>query len=161
VLLVWSATEPSLAASGAGTRTYLDKQAIYVVFGLVLMIGVSLVDYRQLRVYAPVIYGLAVVGLLVVLTPLGSSVNGAKGWIDLPAGFQIEPSEYAKIAIILMTAMLFSELREGASGPDAERRGPRLRDVGIVIACGLPLVALVIIEPALASRWSWPWSWPG
>jgi rod shape determining protein RodA len=149
VLLVWSATEPSLAASGASTRTYLDKQAIYVVFGLVLMIGVSLVDYRQLRVYAPVIYGLAVVGLLVVLTPLGSSVNGAKGWIDLPAGFQIEPSEYAKIAIILMTAMLFSELREGASGPDAERRGPRLRDVGIVIACGLPLVALVIIEPAL------------
>ncbi len=149
VLLVWSATEPTLAAEGASTRTYLDKQAVYVVLGLVLMAGVSLVDYRQLRVYAPVIYGVAVLGLLVVLTPLGSTVNGAKGWIDLPAGFQIEPSEYAKIALILMTAMLFSELREGARDPDAGGAAPRLRDVGIVIACGLPLVGLVVIEPAL------------
>jgi rod shape determining protein RodA len=148
VLLVWSATEPSLAARGASTRTYLDKQAVYVVLGLVLMTAVSLIDYRQLRVYAPVFYGVAVLGLLVVLTPLGSTVNGARGWIDLPAGFQIEPSEYAKIALILMTAMLFSELREGARSADAGL-APRLRDVGIVIACGLPLVGLVIIEPAL------------
>ena len=37
VLLVWSATEPTLAQRGASTRTYLDKQAIYVVLGLVLM----------------------------------------------------------------------------------------------------------------------------
>jgi rod shape determining protein RodA len=148
VMLVWSATEPSLAARGASTRTYLDKQAVYVVLGLVLMTAVSLIDYRQLRVYAPVIYGVAILGLLVVLTPLGSTVNGAKGWIGLPAGFQIEPSEYAKIALILMTAMLFSELREGARSADGGL-APRLRDVGIVIACGLPLIGLVIIEPAL------------
>jgi rod shape determining protein RodA len=148
VLLVWSATGPSLAASGASTRTYLDKQAVYVVLGLVLTTAVSLIDYRQLRVYAPVIYGVAILGLLVVLTPLGSTVNGSRGWIDLPAGFQIEPSEYAKIALILMTAMLFSELREGARSADGGL-APRLRDVGIVIACGLPLIGLVIIEPAL------------
>jgi rod shape-determining protein RodA len=120
-----------------------------VVLGLVLMGAVSLVDYRQLRVFAPVIYGVAVLGLLVVLTPLGSTVNGAAGWIDLPGGFQIEPSEYAKIALILLTAMLFSELREGARDPAAGRQDPRLRDVGIVIACGLPLIVLVIMEPAL------------
>jgi rod shape determining protein RodA len=149
VLLVWSATGPTLAAAGGSTRTYLDKQAAYVVLGLVLMTGVSLVDYRQLRVYAPVIYGVAVLGLLLVLTPIGSTVNGAKGWIDLPGGFQIEPSEYAKIALILMTAMLFSELRESTRSPDAGRLDPRLRDVAVVIACGLPLVGLVIIEPAL------------
>ena len=149
VLLVWSATEPTLAAAGTSTRTYLDKQAVYVVIGLVLMAGVSLIDYRQLRVYAPVIYGVAILGLLVVLTPLGSTVNGSKGWIDLPGGFQIEPSEYAKIALILITAMLFSELREGSRDGSAGRSGPRLRDVGIVIGCGLPLVGLVIIEPAL------------
>ena len=81
-----------------------------------------------------------------VLTPLGSTVNGAKGWIDLPGGFQIEPSEYAKIALILITAMLFSELREGRghAGPGARAAGR-----GLVIACGLPLVGLVVIEPAL------------
>jgi rod shape determining protein RodA len=149
VLLVWSATEPTLAQQGASTRTYLDKQALYVVLGLVLMFAVSLIDYRQLRLYAPVVYGVAVLGLLAVLTPLGATVNGAKGWIDLPGGFQIEPSEYAKIALILMIAMLFSELRDGARGPASGRSGPSLRDVGIVIASGLPVVALVVIEPAL------------
>jgi rod shape determining protein RodA len=149
IVLVWSATKPTLAQEGASTRTYLDKQAVFVMLGLVLMVLVSLVDYRQLRVYAPVIYGVAVLGLLVVLTPLGSTVNGAKGWIDLPAGFQIEPSEYAKIALILMTAMLFSELREGARNPATGRSDPSLRDVAIVIACGLPLIGLVVVEPAL------------
>jgi rod shape determining protein RodA len=149
VLLVWSATEPTLAQQGANTRTYLDKQAVYVVLGLVLMFAVSLIDYRQLRVYAPVAYGLSLLSLLAVLTPLGSTVNGAKGWIDLPGGFQIEPSEYAKIALILMSAMLFSELRDGARGPAAGRTGPSLRDAGIVIVCALPLIGLVIIQPAL------------
>jgi rod shape determining protein RodA len=149
VLLVYSATEPSLVQRGANPHTYLDKQAIFVVIGLVMMALVSLVDHRQLRVFAPVVYGLAILGLLVVLTPLGATVNGAAGWIDLPGGFQIEPSEYAKIALILMTALLFSELREGARDPSAGRPGPSLRDVGIVIACGAPLIGLVIIEPAL------------
>ena len=149
VLLVYSATEPSLVQRGANPHTYLDKQAIFVVIGLIMMAVVSLVDHRQLRVFAPVVYGLAILGLLVVLTPLGATVNGAAGWIDLPGGFQIEPSEYAKIALILMTALLFSELREGARDPSAGRPGPSLRDVGIVIACGLPLIGLVIIEPAL------------
>jgi rod shape determining protein RodA len=149
VLLVYSATEPSLAQRGANPHTYLDKQAIFVVIGLVMMALVSMVDHRQLRVFAPVVYGAAVLGLLVVLTPLGATVNGAAGWIDLPGGFQIEPSEYAKIALILMTALLFSELREGARDPSAGRPGPSLRDVGIVIACGAPLIGLVIIEPAL------------
>jgi rod shape determining protein RodA len=148
VLLVWSATEPTLAQRGANTRTYLDKQAIFVLLGLIMMGLLSLVDYRQLRMYAPIAYGVALLGLLVVLTPLGATVNGAAGWIDLPGGFQIEPSEYAKIALILMTAMLFSELR-GARDQSQGRSGPTLRDVGIVIACGLPLIGLVVIEPAL------------
>jgi rod shape determining protein RodA len=149
VLLVYSATEPSLVQRGANPHTYLDKQAIFVVIGLVMMALVSLVDHRQLRVFAPVVYGAAVLALLAVLTPLGATVNGAAGWIDLPGGFQIEPSEYAKIALILMTALLFSELREGGRNLAAGHPGPSLRDVGIVIACGLPLIGLVIIEPAL------------
>src|SRR6201996_5436451 len=70
VLLVYSATEPSLVQRGANPHTYLDKQAVFVVIGLVMMVLISLVDHRQLRVYAPVVYGLAIVGLLVVLTPL-------------------------------------------------------------------------------------------
>ena len=52
-LLVWSATEPGLLAAGQDPRTYLKKQLLNVAIGLVLMIGVSLVDTRQLRTWAP------------------------------------------------------------------------------------------------------------
>ena len=63
--------------------------------GLALLTGVSLLDYRQLRLYSPIVLGISCLGLLVVLTPFGTIVNGAKSWISLPGGFQIEPSEYA------------------------------------------------------------------
>ncbi len=145
-LLVWSATEPSLLAAGQDPHTYLKKQLLNVVIGLVLMAGVSLVDTRQLRTWAPFFYGATVLGLLAVLTPIGSSVNGAHAWISLPGGFQAEPSEFAKIALILMTAMIFSsrvQARSTASG------GPRVRSLLIVLACAVPLIGLVVVEPAL------------
>ena len=145
-LLVWSATEPSLLAAGQDPHTYLKKQLLNVVIGLVLMVGVSLVDTRQLRTWTPFFYGATVLGLLAVLTPIGSTVNGAHAWISLPGGFQAEPSEFAKIALILMTAMIFSsrvQARSTASG------GPRVRSLLIVLACAVPLIGLVVVEPAL------------
>jgi rod shape determining protein RodA len=141
VVVVWAATEPALHQQGLSTRTYLDKQALFVAIGLILMFVVSLIDYRQLRVYAPVVYVVAVLGLLAVLTPLGTTIQGSKGWIALPV-FDIEPSEFAKVALILITAYLFSELSD-------KTRPPRLRVVAIVFACGLPVIALVAIQPAL------------
>ncbi|MBO0837701.1 MAG: rod shape-determining protein RodA, partial [Actinobacteria bacterium] len=66
----------------------------------------------------------------------------AKAWITLPGGFQIEPSEYAKIAVIFVGAMILGELRPGQIRP-----GPR----AVALALGLSAVplALVIAEPAL------------
>ncbi len=142
-LLVWSATQPGLLAAGQDPHTYLKKQLLNVVIGLVLMAGVSLVDTRQLRTWAPVFYGGTVLGLVAVLTPIGSSVNGAHAWISLPGGFQVEPSEFAKVALILMTAMIFSQTRPTASG------GPGVRSLLIALACAAPLIGLVVIEPAL------------
>ncbi len=136
-LLVYSATQPS-----ADPRGYLTKQLINVALGLVLMIAVSVADYRQIRMFAPIVYGAATAGLLAVLTPLGSSVNGAKAWINLPGGFQIEPSEYAKIGVILMVAVVFGELRDSG-------KLPRPRHVaGVLVLAAIPIV-LVEREPAL------------
>jgi rod shape determining protein RodA len=128
-LLVWSATEPSLVQAGANPRTYLMKQLLNVGLGLILMIAVSVLSHRQLRLYAPFAYGLSCLALLAVLTPLGSIVNGAHSWISLPAGFQIEPSEFAKITIIVMAAMILGELRHRDSGPGLRHgdSGPGLR----------------------------------
>jgi rod shape determining protein RodA len=141
-LLVWAATEPALAKAGDDTRTYLMKQLLNIALGLAFMVAVALLDYRQLRLYAPVLYGVSCLGLLIVLTPLGSIVNGAYSWISLPGGFQIEPSEYAKLAIILMTAMLLGELRQG------EKR-PRLRAAAYALGFAAVPIVLVEAEPDL------------
>ena len=142
-LLVWSATQPGLLAAGQDPRTYLKKQLLNVAIGLVLMVGVSLVDTRQLRTWVPLFYGATVLALLAVLTPIGSDINGAHAWISLPGGFQVEPSEFAKVALILGIAMIFSQARPGSSG------GPGIRSLFIALACAAPLIGLVIIEPAL------------
>jgi rod shape determining protein RodA len=138
-VLVWSAT----ATSGpAGSDPFLTKQVLNVAIGLALMAGVSMLDYRQLRLYSPIVLGVSCLGLLVVLTPLGSIVNGAKSWITLPAGFQIEPSEYAKLSIILVVAIILGEVRPGETRP---------RPRALAAAIGLSLVPLVLVvaEPDL------------
>ena len=140
VLLVWSATQPSLSAAGQDPRTYLKKQLLNVVIGLILLFAVTLVDSRQLRMWAPFVYGLTLLALVAVLTPVGSDINGARAWFDLPGGFQVEPSEFAKIALILVTAAIFSQARGGAPGVVSLLK---------VLACTAPLMALVVIEPAL------------
>jgi len=136
-LLVYSATQPS-----ADPRGYLVKQLINVIVGLGLLVAVSLLDYRQIRLLAPIVYVAACLGLIVVLSPVGSTVNGAKAWINLPAGFQVEPSEFAKIALVLMIALVFGELRDSG-------RIPRPRHVAGVLALAALPIALTEREPAL------------
>jgi rod shape determining protein RodA len=142
-LLVWSATEPGLRAAGLDPHTYLKKQLLNVTIGLVLMAGVSLVDTRQLRSWTPLFYGATVLALLAVLSPVGSSVNGAHAWFSLPGGFQVEPSEFAKVALITMIASVFARARPTASG------GPGIRSLLLALAFAAPLIGLVVIEPAL------------
>src|SRR5215469_15500341 len=122
-LLVWSASR------GAGSHTYVVKQLLNIVIGLILLALVSMLDYRQLR-------------LLAALTPLGTPVNGSKSWITLPAGFQIEPSEFGKLAIILMSAMFLSEARQAGGRPG-------LRAVALTAGCAIVPIALVEKEPDL------------
>jgi rod shape determining protein RodA len=139
VLLVWSATQPSLRAAGANPHTYMKKQLLWVVMGLILMFAVSFVDSRRLRSWTPFVYGATVLGLLAVFAT--HAVNGAHAWINLPGGFQVEPSEFAKIALVLALATVFTQSRwRGTPGP---------RSVLLALACAAPLLALVVKEPAL------------
>ena len=141
-LLVWSATRAGLEQAGGNPNTYLEKQLLNVAIGLALLIAVSLINYRILRTYTPLVYAAACLGLLVVLSPLGATVNGAHSWIALPGGFQIEPSEFAKIGMILMLAVILGDLHERAYRPGA-------LEIALALACGgLPLL-LVILQPDL------------
>ena len=141
-LLVWSATSPQQIQIGASPRAYLYKDVLWFGIGMLLMLAVAALDIRRIRAWTPVVYGLTLLGLLAVLTPVGSVVNGAHAWINLPGGFQIEPSEFAKLGLVLICALLLSRLGDGG-------QRPRLREIGLTVLCAAPLAGLVIKEPAL------------
>jgi rod shape determining protein RodA len=140
-LLVWAATEPSLRQSGQDPHTYLKKAALWAVLGLVLMFVTASIDYRRIRRWTPVFYVVSLLLLGAVLA-VGQVVNGAKAWIALPGGFQVEPSEFAKLGLILSAAYLISR-RNLADGR------PTIRDVLYAVLAAAPMIALVEKEPAL------------
>ncbi len=140
-LLVWAATEPALRQEGLDPHAYLKKAALWAGLGLGLMFAVASVDYRRIWRLTPVLYGLALL-LLVAVLAIGQTVNGAKAWIALPGGFQVEPSEFAKLGLILSTAWLLSRRNRLAGRPI-------LRDVVLAGLAAAPLIALVEKEPAL------------
>src|ERR1043165_2294740 len=100
MLMVYSATHQKLEDAGLAPGTYVKKQALFVLIGVGLMILVASIDYRVYRDFAPVIYLGAMALLLFVLTPLGSTVRGSQSWYQL-GPFQLQPSEFAKLAVII------------------------------------------------------------
>ncbi len=140
VVLVAAATEPKLKLH---PYLYVKKDILNLVIGMVLAAVASKIDYRAIRALAPFIYGFGCLGLLATFV-IGTSVNGSRSWIVLGGGFEIQPSEFAKIAIIVLVATIFSERREGIDGP-------RNQDVlkALVIA-GFPTL-LTLVEPDLGN----------
>src|SRR5918996_2122140 len=110
LFMVYSASHQSLGALGEDPGFFLKKQLAYLLLGLVALLVAAAVDYRLVKVYAPLAWAGAVFVLLVVLTPLGSETAGAQRWITL-FGFQFQPSEFAKLATTAMIAAYLSELR--------------------------------------------------
>jgi rod shape determining protein RodA len=140
-VLVWAATEPQLRQEGLDPHAYLKKAALWAVLGVILMFATALIDYRRIRRWTPVLYGLSLLLLLAVLA-VGQSVNGAKAWIALPGSFQVEPSEFAKLGLILSAAWLLSR-RNLPTGR------PTIKDVSFAALAAAPLILLVEKEPAL------------
>ena len=141
-LLIWSATRQMLIQQGSDPHEFLLKQLLNIALGLVLMLIVGSLDTRQIRLYAPIMYGLSCLGLLAVLSPLGSIVNGARAWISIGAGFQIEPSEFAKLSVIVISAMLLSGLHPGETRPGT-------RAIALTLALAAFPILLVTAEPDL------------
>ncbi|MGW0551389.1 rod shape-determining protein RodA [Streptomyces altiplanensis] len=107
-LLVWSATRTRDQLNQGDPEYFLWRHVLNTGIGIVLMIGTIWLGHRTLRGAVPVLYGLSVVLVLAVLTPLGATVNGAHAWIVLGGGFSLQPSEFTKITIILVMAMLLA-----------------------------------------------------
>lgn len=117
-LLVYAATRNWYAANGLDPEYYLKRHVLNIVIGSLLAWGTTVIDYRLIRAYTPLLWILGVVGLIAVLIPgLGVEVNGANAWIGLPFGFQLQPAELAKISIIVGMSMILSERTHDTDAP--------------------------------------------
>jgi rod shape determining protein RodA len=144
-LLVYAATRDWYAANGLDPQYYLKRHVINIAIGIMLAWGTTVIDYRLLRAYTPVLWGLGVLGLAFVLIPgLGAEVNGAQAWIPLPGGFQIQPAELAKISIIVGISMLLSERSHNSDEPTKN-------DVLRALAVAALPILLILLQPDMGT----------
>jgi rod shape determining protein RodA len=111
LFMVYSATQQGLRTLGVDPGFYLKKQIAFLMLGVVVMALAATFDYRLVKVYAGIVFGVLLFALLLVLTPIGDETAGAQRWISL-FGFQFQPAEIAKLAVVAMLAAYLSELRE-------------------------------------------------
>jgi rod shape determining protein RodA len=135
VIAVYSATR------GPGpdfSKSNLYKQSIFMIIGAAAMILCSVVDYRKLHDWAWAFYGITTALLVLVVSPLGSEVNGAQSWFSL-GPFQMQPAEFSKLSLIGVLAFLLSEFRG-----DIDIR----RLIALLATAALPM-ALIMLQPDL------------
>ncbi len=144
-LLVYAATRDWYAHAGLDPQYYLKRHIINIAIGLAMAYGTTVIDYRLLRAYTPIFWGLGTLGLVAVLIPgVGSTINGAQAWIALPGGFQVQPGELAKIGIIIGMSMLLAERSHDSDEPTS-------RDVMQALVIAAIPVMLIIAQPDMGT----------
>ncbi len=143
-LLVWSATAPRDGLTGGDPTAYLKKQFVNVAIGLVLLVIVMATDHRVVRIVAPLVYLASIVGLLLVLI-MGSTINGSRSWLQL-GGMSIQPSEFAKLAVVIGMALLVAERSEGRW----RSRIGSAEVLGMLVIAAVPAV-LIMGQPDLGT----------
>jgi rod shape determining protein RodA len=144
-LLVYAGTREWFRSYDLDPEYYLKRHTLNILIGSLLAYGTTLIDYRLLRAYTPMIWLVAVIGLVIVLIPgLGSEINGSRAWISLPGGFQFQPTELAKIAIIVGIAMILADR-------DNAHEDPTDLDVLKALAIAAVPVLLIVAQPDLGT----------
>jgi cell division protein FtsW len=129
LVMVYSATY-----SEVGTD-FLFVRTCHMVFGVAAFFLASRVRYTAWRKYAPALYLIVLVGLVLVLVPgIGTQINGARRWLDV-GPMSLQPAEFAKLAAILVLSCAVARLPHGSGLP-----------VKPLVAVGV-LFVLVFVEP--------------
>ncbi len=139
VLMVYSATRGPGGDEPYDT-SFVTKQAVFVVAGFALMAGVALLDYRNYRDLAILLYGAVVTLLVLVVSPLGSERNGAQAWFQL-GPFQVQPSEFTKLAVIVGLAALVGQFHNEID----------LRRLAACLSIGGVPLLLIMAQPDLGT----------
>ncbi len=134
VLEIYSATLHTRFAN------FHTKQVYFIIAGMIVMFILAKIDYHRLLDWAPWAYGVCIVFLIAVRL-VGHKALGARRWIQI-GPMQFQPSEWAKLVLILMVARYFANL-----GGRSLTWQDIFKGIGLV---GLPM-ALVIIQPDLGT----------
>ena len=144
-LLVYAATREWFRSNNLDPEYYLKRHILNILIGALLAYGTTLIDYRLLRAYAPILWLISIIGLIAVFIPgIGEEVNNSNAWISLPGGFQLQPAELAKIAIIIGIAMVLSDR-------DQNQNDPTDLDVVKALAIAAIPVFLIVLQPDLGT----------
>ena len=143
-VLVWSATAPRDTLTGGDPTAYLEKQLVNVAIGIVLLVMVLATDHRWVRILAPLVYFGSIAGLVLVLV-MGSTVNGSRSWLML-GGLSIQPSEFAKLAVVVGMALFLAERLESSW----RRRVGAVEVIGMLAIAAVP-AALIMLQPDLGT----------
>lgn len=106
VMLYSTSSYSAMMKQNGDSLYYFKRQLFFVFFGLAAMWFTSKIDYHKYFDISKGIYFFSIFMMFLVKTPLGKEVNGAKRWIKLPMGQQLQPAEIAKIAVILFIPAL-------------------------------------------------------
>jgi rod shape determining protein RodA len=149
VLMVYSSTRQALASSGSDPHYYLKRQVLDLAIGAAVLVVTLAVDYRRWRDLAPLVYAGMCLALVAVVSPAGAKSKGHQAWFPL-GSFQLQPSELAKIALILCLAAYasWSGRGPGRSDDEGELRTGKL--IGVLIMAGIPM-ALIMLQPDLGT----------
>ena len=144
-MLVYAGTREWFRSYGLDPEYYFKRHTLNIIIGGLLAYGTTLIDYRLLRAYTPILWLAAVLGLIIVLIPgLGTEINGAQAWISLPGGFQLQPAELAKIAIIVGMAMILADREQSDKDPTD-------LDVLKALAIAAVPILLIVAQPDLGT----------
>ncbi|MFJ3820183.1 rod shape-determining protein RodA [Streptomyces nodosus] len=138
MVLVYSATRNRTEINQGDQYYFLMRHLMNTGIGIALMIGTIWLGHRTLRTAVPILYGLSVLGVLLVLTPLGATINGNRNWIVLGGGFSLQPSEFVKVTIILGMAMLLAARVDAGDKPYPDHRT-------VLQALGLAAVPIMVV----------------
>ncbi|MBM7332559.1 MAG: rod shape-determining protein RodA [Alcanivorax sp.] len=129
-----------LYSAGGGSLDLVARQAMRIAAGAALMVVVAQIPPRSIRFWAPVVYAIGVV-MLILVVAIGFEAKGAARWLHIPGIGRFQPAEIMKLAVPAMVAWFFSE----------RNLPPRLLDVVIALALIFLPVVLIAIQPDLGT----------
>ena len=113
LVMLFSASFPSAYYESGDATYYVKRQAIFAAVGIVAMLVMSKINYQRLRGTAKLLLGFAIFLLILVIIPhVGITVNNATRWLGIEGVFTFQPSEIAKLAVIIYFADSISKKKE-------------------------------------------------